>query len=190
MKRFLPIFAAVIVVTAVFHEMGHALAGWVQGIAIVPTPFKEYTLRPEVPWHQYRWIALGGIVGTLFTVAIAGVWFCTRRSLERDAAFAGALLTPAAYSLRYLVAGRGHDGLEWQAAQSALGFAPSGHALDVILLVVTALGTMTWIACRRPRVRLAGLAKGIGTFLVGLLVLVLGQVGNNALFDGIFRDRV
>lgn len=51
------------------HEFGHALAGWVQGIAVVPSAAKEYILRPQVYWSQGIWIAFGGVAGTALAAA-------------------------------------------------------------------------------------------------------------------------
>jgi hypothetical protein len=155
-------------------------------VPVVPTPFKEYVLQSELPWSTYTGIAAGGPIGTLIAALIVGIAFVRRPSADTDAAFAGVLLTPAAYSLRYVVVGRGHDGLEWQAAQSALGFAPTGHAVDFLLGAVVALGTGLWITTRRPTVTLRGGVRGALLFVFGIVVLVLGQVGNNAVFDRAF----
>jgi hypothetical protein len=43
---------------------------------------------------------------------------------------AGIILLPCTYTILFLLYGRGHDALEWQAAQTAIGAEPSGHLLD------------------------------------------------------------
>ena len=189
MRRFVLIFSAAICATAVAHELGHAIAGLTQSLIVVPTPFKEYVLAPTVDWQQYRVLALGGPVGTLIAVVASGVWFLRRRSADAEAVFVGALLTPAAYSLRYLLAGRGHDGVEWMAAQAALGLSATGHALDGLLFGVVVVGTVVWVSVRRKQIGLRTLGRAIGLFFLGLVVLVAGQVGNNALFDPLFPDH-
>ena len=189
MRRFDLIFSAAICATAAVHELGHAIAGLTQGLIVVPTPFKEYVLAPTVDWQQYRVLALGGPVGTLVAVVASGVWFLRRRTADAEAAFVGALLTPAAYSLRFLLAGRGHDGVEWMAAQAALGFGATGHALDRLLFGVVAVGAIAWVSARRKQIGLRTLGRATGLFLLGLVVLVAAQIGNNALFDPMFPDH-
>ena len=58
------LFAAVCIGGVFLHELGHAVGGWLQGIAVVPTPAKEYILRAQVDWQEMTWIALGGVAAT------------------------------------------------------------------------------------------------------------------------------
>ena len=46
--RYLLFFAAATIVGVYLHELGHAVAGWIQSIAVLPTPAKEYILRSQV----------------------------------------------------------------------------------------------------------------------------------------------
>ena len=46
--RFALIFAGVCIAGVYVHEIGPAVAGWVQGIPVVPTPAKEYVLQDQV----------------------------------------------------------------------------------------------------------------------------------------------
>ncbi len=43
--RFVLVFAAACLAGVYVHELGHGVAGWLQGIAVVPTPAKEYVLQ-------------------------------------------------------------------------------------------------------------------------------------------------
>ena len=65
------LFSATVIAGAYLHEIGHAVAGWVNGVAIVPTPAKEYILQSHLDWSKEIWIALGGVTG-----AFAGVRAC------------------------------------------------------------------------------------------------------------------
>lgn len=67
------------------------------GLAVVPTPVKEYVLSPRLAWPQYRIMALGGPLGTVVAVCASTASFLRRGSADSEAAFLGALLTPAAY---------------------------------------------------------------------------------------------
>ena len=130
------LFVGCLAGAAFAHELGHALAAWAQGIPVVPTLLKEYTLRESVHWVQYQWIALGGVVGSLLNAMAAVAWYARRERSTGEIVLAGALVMPCAYTLRFALAGRGHDGLEWQAAQVALGVSPASHLVDVLFLAV------------------------------------------------------
>lgn len=39
------VFTGTVVAGVYLHEIGHAVAGWIQGIAVVPTPAKEFVLQ-------------------------------------------------------------------------------------------------------------------------------------------------
>ncbi len=100
-----------------------------------------------------------------------------------SAAFAGALAVPGFYSLRFILAGRGHDATEFQEAQAALGFSYAGHSLDWFFLALFVLAAAFWLwRSRAPAIlRLVGrLALGA---VVALTAVVLLQSVNNAVFD-------
>ena len=124
-------------------------------------------------------------MGTTLAVLGATLCFLRERRPEAEAVQAGALLPPGFYTVRFLLAGRGHDGSEWQAAQAALGLAPAGHVIDVFLLCLLVEGIIVWglrlrSAPRHSLLRFVALAIG------GIVLLLALQVGNNALFDRFF----
>lgn len=184
--RFVLAFAGACLVGAYIHEIGHALAGWVQGIPVFPTPAKEYILLGQVEWHQKIWISLGGVAGTVLLVLGTLFWYMRSHRVSADAVLAGILLPPCAYTVRFLAIGRGHDGLEWQQAQSAIGLAPAGHALDVLFLSLFLLGTAAWMIRRHSSLRLSSGLRVVGVLVGGVALLVALQVSNNALFDRFF----
>lgn len=180
------VFLTAIVGCAFVHELGHCIAGWVQGVVVVPTPFKEYVLLDEIDWSRQIWIAFGGVAATVALVTGTIIWYMRRDRRNGDAILAGVLLTPFAYSLRFLLVGRGHDGLEWQAAQAAIGASPQGHVVDYVLLITLLLGSIAWVIHRRSAFRVTSLFKVVGLIVVGITVLIVLQVVNNRLFDGFF----
>lgn len=185
--RYLLTFFLATILGVYLHELGHAVAGWIQGIAVIPTPAKEYILRSEVAWGQEIWIALGGIVGTTLAV-LAGIVLLVRRSRPvTEAILAGTLVPLGFYTLRFLIAGRGHDGLEWQEAQAALGVTPAGHALDIFFLCLLCLGILVWGIRMRPPLR-HWLLKMPGLAVAGIILLVAVQVVNNLVFSRFFLD--
>lgn len=182
--RYLLFFAGALVGSVYLHEIGHAVAGWVIGVAVVPTPAKEYVLQSEIGWNSEIWIALGGPVGTAVAALAAAAYFWRKPSPKSEAVVFGTFLPLGLYSFRFFLAGRGHDGIEWQAAQTALGLTTAGHALDIFFLCFLVAGLILWFFQTRPSVRsvlrLAGLA------VAGLFLLIVLQVSNNALFDRVF----
>ena len=186
--RFTLVFVSVCIGGVYVHEIGHAILGWVQGVPILPTPAKEYVLQTQVDWHQRIWISLGGVAATALLVVGALVWYAREQQPAADAVLAGILMPPCLYTLRFLVAGRGHDGLEWQEAQSALGANPAGHVVDVLFLCLFLAGIAAWVVRRRTSLRLASIVRVAGLALGGVALLIVLQVANNALFDRFFPD--
>ncbi len=185
--RFALVFSVTCLAGMLVHEVGHAVAGWVQAIAVVPTPAKDYVLQGQVEWSRQIWISFGGVAGTTVLVLGTAFWYlrasATRRS---DAVLAGVFLPLCAYSIRFLLLGRGHDGLEWQAAQAALGVNAAGHGVDILFLCLLAVGIAAWVLRSQPPVRPGLMLKVVGLFLGGIVLVVLIQVTNNALFDRFF----
>jgi len=50
--RYMFIFFGAVIAGVYLHELGHAVVGWVNGVAIVPTPAKEYVLQPQLAWNR------------------------------------------------------------------------------------------------------------------------------------------
>ena len=180
--RYALVFIGATLAGVYLHEIGHAVAGWMQGIAVVPTPAKEYILRSQVSWNQEIWIALGGPVGTTLAVVGAALYFLRERRLESEAVLLGVLIPPGLYTIRFILAGRAHDGVEWQAAQTALGLAPAGHAIDVLFLCLWLAGIILWGSRLHFPLRYS-LLRFVALAIVGFVLLVALQVGNNRLFD-------
>jgi hypothetical protein len=187
--RYALVFTGTTIAGVYLHEIGHAVAGWMQGIAVVLTPAKEYILRSQVYWGQEIWIALGGIAGTTLAVVGATLYFLRDRRLEAEAVLLGALIPPCLYTIRFLLVGRGHDGSEWQAAQTALGLAPAGHGIDVFFLCLSLAGIFVWGSRLRFPLRYS-LLRLVGLAIAGVILLVALQVGNNSLFDRFFPKTI
>jgi hypothetical protein len=168
------------------HELGHAVVAWGMGIGAVPTPLKEYLLLDQVEWGQRIWISLGGVVGSIVVAMGVVIWYSRKDRPWGDAILAGILLTPWAYTIRFLLVGRGHDGLEWQEVQSALGASPSGHIVDYVFLFLALTGSVAWILRRRSTLHVFSFVKAFGLMVSGFVLLVALQVTNNLLFDPFF----
>ena len=182
--RYILLFVGSIIAAVYLHEIGHAVVGWVNGVAIVPTPAKEYILQSKLDWSKEIWIALGGVIGTTVAVLAAALYFWRKPCSDREAILAGAFLPLGLYTLRFLLVGRGHDGTEWQAAQAALGLPPAGHSIDLFFLFLLNAGLVIWGIRRRPS---QSSLLGLVTLAIFGVILVVGlQAGNNAVFDRLF----
>jgi hypothetical protein len=178
------VYFITILVSVYIHEIGHCIPAWINGFAAIPTPAKEYILG-DVPDNIQRYVSLGGITGTVLFSFLGIVLFLKKSSKYSSAILVGAIATPGFYTLRFFIAGRGHDLTEFQEAQAAIGLEYSGHSLDWFFLILFVFGTIIWIIETRPGFKI------IGRLLIGFLltfVFVIGlQVINNAIFDPIFQ---
>ena len=179
--RYILLFSATVIAAVYLHEIGHAVVGWVNGVAIIPTPAKEYILRSQLDWSKEIWIALGGVIGTTVAALAAALYFWRKPCSDREAILAGAFLPLALYTLRFLLVGRGHDGTEWQAAQAALGLPPAGRAIDFFFLSLLIAGLGVWAIRLHPR--LSSVLRLVTMAIIGITLLVVLQAGNNAVFD-------
>jgi hypothetical protein len=181
-------FAGAVVISLFVHEIGHCLIAWLYGCPAIPTPAKEYLLGPLSAAGQNA-VALGGVLGSVAALLGAGYWWFRKRDTIRSALLAGAMTMPGCYTLRFLLMGRGHDGDEFQQAQAALGLNYSGHAVDWLFLALFVLAATVWFWRTRPPLSLRLAGRLVAGFILGLVVVVLLQVGNNALFDPLFPQR-
>jgi hypothetical protein len=181
---YLLLFSATVIAGVYLHEIGHAVAGLLEGIPVLPTPAKEYILQSELGWSKEIWIALGGVIGTTVAALAAALYFWRQACSDREAILAGAFLPLGLYTLRFLLVGRGHDATEWQAAQAALGLPPAGHAIGLFFLFLLIAGFVIWRIRRRPR--LSSLLRLVILAMVGIILLVALQAGNNAVFGRVF----
>jgi hypothetical protein len=129
------------------------------------------------------------MIGTVTALVGAWWWMLRDPAPTRSALLAGAMALPGFYALRFFLAGRGHDATEFQEAQAAMGLDYSGHALDWMFLGLFVMAAALWFQRARPALtaRFAG-RLFIGA-VAGLVVLVLLQSVNNAMFDPFFQPH-
>jgi len=181
------VFVSAIVASVFVHEIGHCVVAWVFGCPAIPTPAKEYLLRP-LPATAQSQVALGGMIGTVTVLVGVLVGMLRHPTPSRSAVLAGAITLPGFYTLRFLLAGRGHDATEFQEAQAAMGLSYSGHALDAMFLGLLVVVAILWFWRMRPRMTCRlGCRLAIGV-LAALIVLVVLQSVNNMVFDPLFHN--
>jgi len=180
------IYFTAIICSVYFHEIGHCIPAWLNGLSAIPTPAKEY-ISETIPLDLKQYISLGGIVGSVLFLILAAAFYLLKNYKYRSALLAGALASPGMYVFRFLLVGRGHDATEFQEAQSALGLSYSGHFLDWLFLILFICGAIVWITKSKPAFKIVG-RLSIG-FVVTLIFVVGLQVINNALFDPIFLTK-
>ena len=178
------IYLGIVFFSFYFHEIGHCLPAWINGIRAIPTPAKEYISNLDSPSLAQN-ISLGGIVATIFFSSII-IFLYSLRSFNYDSTLLSAsIVLPGIYSLRFLLMGRGHDANEFQEAQSTLGFNYSGHFLDWAFLSIFLIGVFAWILKSKPKIRI--LWKILIGAILTLIFVVCLQHFNNILFDPIFQ---
>jgi hypothetical protein len=166
------------------HEIGHCIPAWINGYRAVPTPAKEYVFT-TIPGPIAQYISLGGIVGTVVFSLTMLIIFSVKPNGISSALLAGAIAMPGMYTLRFILAGRGHDATEFQEVQAALGFNYSGHSLDWFFLLLFLAGAVIWIYKSKPRFKIIG-RLFIGFILTFIFVAGL-QTVNNLIFDPVFQ---
>jgi hypothetical protein len=182
------VFAAAMVASVFIHELGHCTVPWLHGYPAIPTPAKEYILKP-LPEGVQNQMALGGIVGSVIALLAASLWLHLRPSAISSSMLAGAMTAPGFYTFRFVLAGRGHDGTEFQEAQAALGLSYAGHGVDWLFVSLFVAAAVFWFWRRRarPTPRLVvGLVVGA---IAAFVMLALLQSINNRVFDPLFEPK-
>ena len=182
------VFLGAMAASAFIHELGHCVVAWAGGYPAIPTPAKEYILRP-MPSGLQAHVSLGGIVGSVAALLAAAFWLYRRSTPVISAIFAGAIAISGAYTLRFLLLGRGHDATEFQEAQAALGCSYSGHAVDRLFLCLFVLAAVFWFWRTRARLTIRLLCRLLLGGAVALAFLVLLQSVNNRVFDPLFEPK-
>jgi hypothetical protein len=181
-------FAAAIVAAVFIHELGHCTVAWLHGYPAIPTPAKEYILKP-LPEGVQNQMALGGIIGSVIALVAASLWFHLRPGAISSSVLAGAMSPPGFYTLRFILAGRGHDATEFQEAQAALGLSYAGHGADWLFVSLFAMATVFWFCRTRARPTPKFAVRLVVGAIAALVILVLLQSINNRLFDPLFEPR-
>jgi hypothetical protein len=180
------VFFATILITVYAHEIGHCIPAWINGYGSIPTPAKSYP-SDNIPDSLSPYISAGGPICSVL-IALTVLFFYFRKRFKYDSAIlAGALASPALYTLKFIKSGRGHDSNEFQDAQSVLGLSYSGHSLDWIFAVICLMGIVFWLVKSKPGYKIIG--RLIIGFVLTVIFLVALQEINNAIFDPIFMSK-
>jgi len=167
------------------HELGHCIPAWINGFKAIPTPAKEYIIG-DIPDYLQEYISLGGIFGTVLFSLVVMALYLSKTHKYSSTLLAGSIAVPGIYTLRFFLAGRGHDATEFQEAQSALGLSYSGHSLDWFFLILFVFGITTWIIKTNPGLKIIGRLL-LGSILTFIFLIGLQSI-NNAIFDPIFQS--
>ncbi len=182
------IFAAAIVASVFIHELGHCTMVWVHGYPAIPTPAKEYILKP-LPEAFQNQMALGGIIGSVIALVAASIWVHLRPAAISSAVLAGAMTAPGFYTLRFILAGRGHDGSEFQEAQAALGLSYAGHGVDWLFVTLFVAAAVFWFWRTRARLTPKLLVRLVVGSIAAIVMVALLQTINNRVFDPLLEPK-
>ncbi|HVS98637.1 MAG TPA: hypothetical protein VHE54_19225, partial [Puia sp.] len=177
------IYFLVVLLSLFFHELGHCVVAWVNGIRAVPTAAKEYPLDPVPDGVKYL-VSAGGVAATIVASLLGLVLFAVKKTKNSLSFLAGVTAMPVLYSTLFFFKGRGHDGTEFQEFQSVVGASYSGHFSDWTFVVLSLAAIILWVVTEKPTYRCFPrlLLRALLTFafIVGL------QEANNSLFDRLF----
>jgi len=180
------VYFLAILFSAYIHELGHCIPAWIHGFRAIPTPAKEY-ISGEIPQDIRQVISLGGIIGTIVVSFTILVLYICKPSTLTSTLLASALVVPGFYMLRFFLIGRGHDGTEFQEAQSVLGLSYSGHFLDFFFLALFLFGVIIWIIKSKPGLKIWK------RWLIGFILTFIFFIGlqelNNSIFDPILQSK-
>ncbi len=182
------VFAAAFVASVYVHELGHCTVVWLHGYPAIPTPAKEYILKP-LPGGIQNQMALGGIVGSVIALVAASLWLHLRPGATSSSVLAGAMTAPGFYTLRFILAGRGHDATEFQEAQAALGLSYAGHGVDWLFVSLFVVATIFWFWRTRARPTPKLLVRLVVGAVAALVLLALLQSINNRVFDPLLEPK-
>jgi hypothetical protein len=182
------LFLSAILASAFVHELGHCAVAWLHGYPAIPTPAKEYILKPMTEVVQNR-VSLGGVLGSVVALLVAGFWLHRRPTPTSSALFAGAMTAPGCYMLRFLLLGSGHDGTEFQEAQAALGLSYPGHAIDRLFYGLFVAAAVFWFWRTRARPTLRLVCRLLAGAVAAAAAMVLLQSVNNAVFDPLLEPK-
>jgi hypothetical protein len=182
------VFAAAIVTAIFIHELGHCTVAWLHGYPAIPTPAKEYILKPlpEVVQNQ---MALGGIMGSVIALFAASLWLHLRPGALSSSILGGAMTAPGFYTLRFILAGRGHDATEFQEAQAALGLSYAGHGVDWLFVSLFMAAALFWFWRMRARPTPKLLIRLVIGAIAAMVIVVILQSVNNSVFDPLFESK-
>lgn len=182
------LFAVSILGSVFIHELGHCTVPWLHGYPAIPTPAKEYILKP-LPEGLQNQMALGGILGSVIALISASLWLHLRPGAVSSSILAGAMTPPGFYTLRFILAGRGHDGNEFQEAQAALGLSHAGHTVDWLFVVLFVSVTLFWFWRTRARPTPRLVVRLVAGAIAAFVVLALLQSINNRVFDPLLEPK-
>jgi hypothetical protein len=180
------IFFATILLTVFAHEIGHCIPAWINGYGAIPTPAKSYP-SSNIPDSFGPYFSAGGPICSVL-ISLTVLFFYIKSRFKYDSAIlAGALASPALYTLKFIISGRGHDSTEFQETQSVLGLNYSGHSLDWIFAGICLVGIIVWLVKSKPGYKIIG--RLIIGFVLTVIFLSALQDINNAIFDPIFMSK-
>ena len=179
-------YFATILIAMFVHEVGHCIPEWVHGYFAVPTLAKEYS-SDFTPKDLNQPIALGGILGSVFFTLTILLLYIIKKNRISSSVLAGAIAMPGLYSFMFFIKGRGHDGTEFQDAQSVLGFSYSGHSIEWIFFTLFLVGSIAWYLKTKPGIRI--IKRLLIGFVVTVIITSVLQDTNNAIFDPIFLTK-
>jgi len=172
------------IVSALFHEFGHCVFYWLQGIPAAMSLVKEYPLR-DITAHEYAVGSVGGPLASLLALTMSA-WFLGRRATGQRAKPALSALVLASvfyFVLRGLIAVVKRSGGELEDIAGLVGL---DYRAMVVLYAIIVAGALFYY------VKVAGMRVGLfttGSFLALFVGYVFVLVSVETLDASLFWER-
>ena len=169
------------IVSALFHEFGHCVFYWLQGIPAAMSLVKEYPLR-DITAHEYAIGSVGGPLASLLALTMS-VWLLGRHATSRRAKPALSALVLASvfyFVLRGLIAVLKRSGGELEDIAGLVGL--DYRAMVVLYAIIVACALFCYVKVAGVRVGLFTTGSFLALFVGYVFVMVSVETLDASLF--------
>lgn len=159
------------IVTALFHEFGHCVFYWLQGIPAAMSLVKEYPLR-DITAHEYAIGSVGGPLASLLALAVSA-WLLGRPATGQRAKPALSALVLASvfyFVLRGLIAALKRNGGELGDIAGLAGL--DYRAMVVLYAIIVACALVYYVRITGVRLGLFTTGSFLALFVGYVFVMV------------------
>jgi hypothetical protein len=169
------------IVSALFHEFGHCVFYWLQGVPAAMSLVKEYPLR-DITAHEYAIGSVGGPLASLLALTVSA-WLLGRHATRQRAKPALSALVLASvfyFVLRGLIAVRKRSGGELEDIAGLVGL--DYRAMVVLYAIIVACALFYHVKVTGVRVGVFTTGSFLALFVGYVFVLVSVETLDASLF--------
>ena len=169
------------VVTALFHEFGHCVFYWLQGIPAAMSLVKEYPLR-DITAHEYAIGSIGGPLASLLALTVSAGLLGRRATSQRAKPALSALVLASVFYfiLRGLIAVLKRSGGELEDIAGLVGL--DYRAVVVLYVIIVVCALFYYVKVAGVRVGLFATGSFLALFVGYVFVLASVETLDTSLF--------